>query len=88
MRIGSAAHGGPPCFGRGAWQIAARYSGLDLNSVGINGGTLNSLTLGLNWFLTPNMKVQWNYDFTHRSQVAAIGTGNINSVGMRLAMDF
>jgi phosphate-selective porin OprO/OprP len=80
--------GGPPCFGRGAWQIAARYSGLDLNTAGINGGTLNSLTLGLNWFLTPNMKFQWNYDFTHRSQVATVGAGNINSFGMRLAMDF
>ena len=70
-----------PCFGRGAWQIGARYSGMNLNTVGINGGVLNSLTLGLNWYLNPNMKVQWNYDFTHRSQVGAIGAGDINSYG-------
>lgn len=80
--------GGAPCFGRGAWQVGVRYSGLDLNSVGINGGKLNSLTLGLNWYLNPNMKVQWNYDFTHRTQVGYVGAGNINSFGMRLALDF
>ncbi|MFM8274567.1 MAG: OprO/OprP family phosphate-selective porin, partial [Gemmata sp.] len=47
--------------GWGAWQVAARYSYLDLNSKDIRGGTVNDMTLGLNWFLNPNMKLQSNY---------------------------
>ena len=43
--------------GCGAWQLAARYSYLDLNSKGINGGRIHDMTLGVNWFLNPNMKV-------------------------------
>jgi phosphate-selective porin OprO/OprP len=80
-------------LGMGAWQVATRYSFSDLNSFngggnGINGGMLNAATLGLNWFLNPNVKFQFNLDYTHRSQVAAAGPGNIKSAGVRMAMDF
>ncbi|MCY2964262.1 MAG: porin, partial [Planctomycetota bacterium] len=47
--------------GWGAWEIAARYSYIDLNSRDIDGGRLNDLTLGLNWYLNPNAKVQFNW---------------------------
>lgn len=75
-------------FGRGAWQIAARYNYLDLNSKGINGGRLNDLTLGLNWFLNPNMKVQCNYSITERDSPDPTHNGLIQGFGMRLAHDF
>jgi phosphate-selective porin OprO/OprP len=81
------ANGGNP-VGWGALQVGARYSYLDLNSNGINGGQLNSFTLGINWFLNPNMKFQFNYDYTARGAVAAAAAGTINSGGMRLALDF
>jgi phosphate-selective porin OprO and OprP len=41
-------------FGRGAWQVGARYSFIDLTNKGIIGGEVHDLTLGLNWFLNPN----------------------------------
>lgn len=74
--------------GRGAWQIGARYNYLCLNDKGINGGILNDYTLGLSWFLNPNMKLQWNYSITQRSSVTGQSDGNIQGFGMRMAHDF
>ncbi len=53
--------GKPNTHGWGAWQVGLRYNYLNLNDKGINGGVLNDITLGLNWFLHPNAKLQFNY---------------------------
>jgi phosphate-selective porin OprO/OprP len=74
--------------GSGAWQIGARYDTMTLNSGGINGGVLNGFTFGVNWYWNPNMKIQMNYDFTHRSSVQQVGPGFINAWRLRYAMDF
>lgn len=76
------------CTGSGAWQVGVRYSAIDLNDNDINGGILNSMTVGLNWFLNPNTIVQFNYDLTHRSEVGATPAGFINGFGARLAFNF
>jgi phosphate-selective porin OprO/OprP len=79
-------------FGKGAWQLGARYDFLDLNDQGINGGVLHNLTAGLNWFFNPNMKWQFNYIATDRnvSQTTSFpnGSGWIHGWGMRFAQDF
>ena len=77
-------------LGRGAWQVGARYNYLDLNDNGLNGGILHNGTVGLNWFLNPNMKVQFNYMLTHRDAplAAGLGDGWINGWGIRVANDF
>jgi phosphate-selective porin OprO/OprP len=74
--------------GCGAWQLGCRYSAMDLNDNGINGGNLQSMTWGLNWFLNPNTKVQFNYDLTHRSEVLTVAAGTIHSFGTRFSVDF
>jgi phosphate-selective porin OprO/OprP len=73
--------------GKGAWQVAARYSWIDLSDSGIRGGEVHDLTLGLNWFLNPNMKVQWNYTIARRNLDSG-SDGTVQGFGMRLAMDF
>ena len=84
----------------GAWQVGARYQYASLNDGQINGGMLNALTLGVNWFFNPNAKLQFNYDFCYRDFnnvaykpgtteiVSRNGSGWITGFGTRLAFDF
>jgi phosphate-selective porin OprO and OprP len=62
----------------GAWEIAARYSHLDLSdtNAGILGGMANNYTAALNWYPNPNMKFQFNYTMVDNS-VNATGDGFI-----------
>jgi phosphate-selective porin OprO/OprP len=83
---GHGGNGNP--FSAGAWQVGARYCYSDLNDGPINGGTLHEVTLGVNWFLNPNMKIQWNYDIGHRSIPTGTSDGYYYGFGMRMAFDF
>ncbi len=87
--------------GPGAWQVGVRYDWLDLNSGLVNGGNMQDITVGLNWFLNPNTKLQFNYvaGWVNNAPAVAgpnnslngsrfVGDGVINSVGTRLAWDF
>lgn len=56
----------------GAWEVAVRYSHLDLNDAdaGVYGGTANNITFGLNWYPNPNVKFQTSYTIVDQSQNA------------------
>ena len=49
--------------GYGAWEVAARYSRLNLNQGDLptSARDVQNFTLGLNWYLCPNARVMWNY---------------------------
>jgi phosphate-selective porin OprO/OprP len=47
--------------GMGAWQLALRYSTLDLSDGLIKGGEADAVTVGLNWFPTPTLRFTANY---------------------------
>jgi phosphate-selective porin OprO/OprP len=53
----------PASGGYGAWEIAARYSWLDLQDQGMNGGEEQNVTAALNWYLFSNVKLMFNYVF-------------------------
>jgi phosphate-selective porin OprO/OprP len=72
----------------GAWQVGARYSWLDLDDNNIHGGTLHDVTLGLNWFLNPNSKIQWNVEYLRREITGGTSSGDIYGAGVRFAFDF
>lgn len=74
--------------GPGAWEVGVRYTWLDTTNMGIRGGQLNDVTLGLNWYLNANAKIQWNYDIARRGEVPGDSSGFIQAFGMRMAMDF
>jgi phosphate-selective porin OprO/OprP len=77
-------------FAVGAWQVGARYAYSKLTDNGIYGGNVHEVTLGVNWFLTPNMKVQWNYDVGYRGNLgpASTSSGPFQGFGTRCAIDF
>ena len=49
------------CKGSGAWEVAVRWSYIDLDDAPVLGGYLDDLTFGVNWWLNPNMRVMFNY---------------------------
>jgi phosphate-selective porin OprO/OprP len=47
--------------GTGAFEIAARYSATDLNDSAFEGGKLDAITLGANWYLNPSTRLMFNW---------------------------
>jgi len=70
--------------GMGALELAARYSSMDLSEA--NGGILNDITLGLNWYLNPSTRIMFNYVMG----VADLNSEDINenTFQMRMQIDF
>ena len=84
--------------GWGAWEVAARYSDLDLDwrpgALGtpcpvagcVRGGAQSIFALGLNWYLSNNFRVLFDYMFIHLDKLSASGAQigqDVNVVGTR-----
>lgn len=73
--------------GIGAWELAGRWSTIDLNDGTINGGRLNDVTLGLNWYLNRHAKLQFNYIHAFLD-TPGIGDSNTDILAARAQIDF
>ncbi|MCH7688400.1 MAG: hypothetical protein IH899_17250 [Planctomycetes bacterium] len=77
--------------GWGAWQIALRYSYLDLTDQDILGGVENNLTFGLVWYQNAYTSLQFNAiygDIRDHSPVGGFSDGHFTALGTRLRVDF
>ncbi len=68
--------------GFGALEIALRYSVLNLNDQDLNGGKMNNITAGINWYLNPATKIAFNYV---RSNIYELGISNIYQMRFQIA---
>lgn len=77
--------------GFGAFQVGARYSYADFNDLDIRGGKGSSVTLGANWWMNPNSRIQFNYihgTITNRLTGLGILSGSYDIVGTRFMVFF
>ncbi len=72
----------------GAWQIAARYSNLDLNDSVIKGGKVDDVTLGLRWIPQPYASVTLNYIKTKTDRFAVTANDSPDTWILRTQFDF
>jgi phosphate-selective porin OprO/OprP len=47
--------------GIGVFELAARYSAIDLDARGFRGGAERDVTVGLSWYPEPNLRLIANY---------------------------
>lgn len=69
--------------GAGAWEIALRFSAMNLNKKDIVGGNLGNITFALNWYLNPSTRIMTNYIYSDLKDV-----GKAHIVQMRFQVDF
>lgn len=73
--------------GRGAWEVGARWSFLDLDDSGFRGGVLHDITLGVNWYLNRHTKFQFNYIHAFLDSPVN-GDSHADIVAVRAQLDF
>ena len=62
--------------GRGAWELASRWSELDLMDGAIDGGEMQVLSLGVNWWPTPWAAFSVNYRDIRLDRFGTTGTAD------------
>lgn len=78
--------------GYGAWELAARYSRMDLNFMeglegtaavpgSVRGGEQDIWTVGLNWYPNPNIKLMLDYMLIDVDRLNPAGPGNLTPFG-------
>jgi len=77
----------------GAWELAARYSVLDLNDGFITGGEEKNMTFGINWYINEQVRLTANYIIVDNDQNAnadgnVLGNDDPTIFQMRMQMEF
>lgn len=87
------------CHSLGAIEVAARYDYTTLNdgsgAFRINGGTMQGVTLALNWYLNSNLTLMFDYvhdqryNFTNTGAPATtVNDGSVDGFGSRVQLSF
>jgi phosphate-selective porin OprO/OprP len=79
------------CHGWGAWQVAIRYSYLDISDEDIFGGIGSNTTLALVWYFNPYSSLQLNAvygEIEEHEPAGGFTEGEFVALGARLRIDF
>jgi len=74
--------------GPGAWELATRWSWVDLNDKRVKGGEETNYTLGVNWYLNPNYRLMFNYVYADVKDRADAEDGSTDIYQMRFQVDY
>ena len=74
--------------GSGAWEVATRYSNIDLDDGDVDGGELGDWTVGVNWYLNPNTRLMANYILSDLSPSGDLSDGTTNTLLFRVQFAF
>ncbi len=80
--------------GWGAWEVAYRYSYIDMldHLTNVGAGMATDHTFGVNWYMNPFTRVMFNYihstDTYNKTNTQRITGGELDQFAVRFAMDF
>lgn len=60
----------------GSWEIATRWSSVDLDDGPVTGGSMDIFSLGLSWWLTPAFNINVNYRYILNDAIDLDGTAS------------
>jgi phosphate-selective porin OprO and OprP len=72
----------------GAFEVALRYSMLDLTDATVMGGELTGLTAGINWYLNSNARVMLNFSHQELASTGATRGGSAKAAQLRFQVNF
>ena len=70
----------------GAWELATRFSMVDLSDKAIRGGRLRDVTVGANWYWTRDIRMMFNYVYSDLDQKEE--DGHVHVFQTRLQVEF
>ena len=73
--------------GIGAWEVAARWSYIDLNDQNIAGNRLQTATAGLNWYSNPRTRFQFAFIHAFLNDTSQ-GDSDTDIFALRTQLDF
>lgn len=75
------------CLGPGAWEVALRYSRINLDDQNIEGNELQNFTFGVNWYWNAYTRTRFNYIRAFLDD-PFVGHSVTNIYGMRMDFEF
>ncbi len=82
-----------PSSKSGAWEVAARFSTVDMDDGDVTGGSSDSITLGVNYYANANIRIYLNYGMVDNNETAdskgsLVGDDDFSYVQMRFLAAF
>ena len=72
--------------GPGAWEVAARYSSVDLTSGPIQGGKFDRVSGGLSWYPTREFRFEFDYGYGRLERSGLVGHTNFYQLRLQFQL--